>query len=160
MHNKHIFIVDAENAELAIWKVKTELELDESLTSNNWYSVCGAVDTVSGAYTLNDDYRECDELKTIEGINKEINEFISKERYEKLKAQLQESVDKHQWHMAEYYAKQLDGIEVATHTGFDLKKNIVDINEFDKFSFGVTIWTENENNDDLSLFAVIVDFHS
>lgn len=160
MHNKHIFIVDAENAELAISKVKTELELDESLTSNNWYSICGAVDTVSGAYTLNDDYRECDGLKTIEGINKEINEYISKERYDKLKARLQECVDKHEWHMAEYYAKQLDGIEVATHTGFDLKNNIVDINEFDKFSFGVTIWTENENNNDLSLFAVIVDFHS
>lgn len=158
MHNKHIFIVDAENAELAIWRVKTELELDESLTSNNWYSVCGAVDTVSGAYTLNDDYRDCEGLKTIEGINKEISEYISKERYDKLKEQLQESVDKHQWSMAEYYAKQLDGIEVATHTGFDLQKNITGINEFDKFSFGVTIWTENNN--DLPLFAVIVDFHS
>lgn len=158
MHNKHIFIVQADNAELAISQVKTELELDESLTSNNWFTVCGAVDTVSGAYTLNDDYRDCDELKTIEGINKEISEYISKERYDKLKEQLQECVDKHQWHMAGYYANQLDGIEVATHTGFDLKKNIVGINEFDKFSFGVTIWTENNN--DLSLFAVIVDFHS
>ena len=158
MHNKHIFIVQADNAELAISQVMTELELDESLTSNNWFTVCGAVDTVSGAYTLNDDYRDCDELKTIEGINKEINEYIGKERYEKLKAQLQESVDKHQWHMAEYYAQQLDGIEVATHTGFDLQKHIVGINEFDKFSFGVTIWTED--NKDLPLFAVVVDFHS
>ena len=60
--------------------------------------------------------------------------------------------------MAEYYAKQLDGIEVATHTGFDLQKHIVGINEFDKFSFGVTIWTEDSK--DLPLFAVVVDFHS
>ena len=156
MHNNHIFIVDAENAELAISKVKTELELDESLTSNNWFMVLGAVDTISGAYTSDSDYQG--NLKTIEGINKEISEYISKERYDKLKEQLQESVDKHQWSMAEYYAKQLDGIEVATHTGFDLQKNITGINEFDKFSFGVTIWTDNNN--DLSLFAVIVDFHS
>ena len=36
MHNKHIFVVKANNAEMAISRVESEIEGAEFLTSNNW----------------------------------------------------------------------------------------------------------------------------
>ena len=131
MHNAHIFVVKANNAESAILKVETELELDESLTSDNYFSINGAVDLEQNSYTEGDTDtdRAWNNLHTVEGIIKESNEFISKERYAGLKEQLKQCAEQERWFDVERLAKSLDGISYAVNKGFDLSvDNIVHYN--------------------------------
>ena len=162
MHNAHIFVVKANNAELAISKVETELELDESLTSNNWFSIDGAVDLVQNSFTPYDTDRTWDNLHSVEGIIKESKEFVGKERYAGLKEQLKHCAEQERWFDVERLAKSLDGISYAVNKGFDLSAdNIVQFNEYDYFDFGITNWATLSNaKEDDRVFAVIVDFHS
>ena len=162
MHNAHIFIVKAANAELAISKVNTELELDERLTSDNYFSINGAVDLVQNSFTPYDTDRTWDNLHSIEGISKEVNECIAPERYAGLKEQLKLSVEKERWFDVERLAKSLDGISYAVNKGSVFSAdNIIRFNEDDYFDFGVSDWTGFSNDkEDNRVFAVIVDFHS
>lgn len=162
MHNAHIFVVKSANAELAISKVKDELEMDESLTSNNWFSINGAVDLEQNSFTADDTDRTWENLQSVEGIIKESKEFVSKERYAGLKEQLNRSIEREHWFDVERLAKSLDGISYAVNKGFSFSADkITQFNEYDYFDFGITDWTDFRNaKEDDRVFAVIVDFHS
>lgn len=162
MHNAHIFVVKSAKAELAISKVKDELEMDESLTSNNWFSINGAVDLEQNSFTADDTDRTWENLQSIEGIIKESKEFVSKERYAGLKEQLNRSIEREHWFDVERLAKSLDGISYAVNKGFSFSADkITQFNEYDYFDFGITDWTDFRNaKEDDRVFAVIVDFHS
>ena len=162
MHNAHIFVVKANNAELAISKVETELELDESLTSNNYFSIDGAVDLVQNSFTPYDTDRAWEELHSVEGIIKASQEFISNERYAGLKEQINQCTNQERWFDVERLAKSLDGISYAVNKGFSFSADkITQFNEYDYFDFGITNWTDSHNaKEEDRVFAVIVDFHS
>lgn len=163
MHNKHIFAVKANNAEIAISRVENELESAEHLTCNNWWHILGAVDLVSGAYTFNDTDRDYDKLHSIEGIKELFGKYTSKEKYERLIDELENHTSKEEWFEVERCAKELDGIKNAVKGEFVLNADtITEVNADDWFEFGISDWVNvlpNEE-DDVGVYAVIVDFHS
>ena len=163
MHNKHIFIVKANNAELAISRVKGEIEGAEHLTSNNWWHTVGAVDLVQNSFTPDDTDRDYDKLHTVEGITEVINEYAGKDKYARLVQEVKKYTELENWFDVERCAKELDGIRNVAKNGFVLTpEKIMEVNADDWFEFGISDWTEvlyNEEDDD-RVFAVIVDFHS
>ena len=163
MHTKHIFVVKANNAELAISKVNNEFEMCDTLTSDNWWIINGAVDLVSNAYTPNDTDRDFDVLHSIEGIVGELKKFANKETYDKVRNQLLLSMSNEHWDNVISCAKTLDGIKNAVEKNEVVLSadKITEINEYEWFEFGITDWTmvDVDPNDDKGVFAVIVDFH-
>lgn len=160
MHVKHIFVVKADNADEAVNRVEANLESDESLTSDNFWSVVGALDVKKNEYTLYDDSREDERLRTVEGINCVVGKFVDPTSYQKMKEQLALDTVRENWFSVERLAKELDGIKEGVKTAFDITADqIVEVNGWDKLSFGVTDWTTVDNEADGNRFAVIVDFH-
>lgn len=160
MHVKHIFVVKADNVENAVKKVESDLELDESLTSDNYWSVVGALDVKKNEYTFYDTSREDERLRTVEGINSVVGKFIDPAIYQGMKEQLALDTVRENWESVERLAKGLDGIKDALGKGFDITADpLVEVNGWDKLMFGVTDWTTIDDDTASPRFAVIVDFH-
>lgn len=163
MHNRHIFIVKSDTAENAIGTLKYTLYDDESLTCNNWFSIIGALDIKSNKWTENPKEkpdRDDERLHTVEGMNKALNDISSKERFDKLERELLEKVKTKQYFEVANLANKLDGIQGVCDKGVDITKEIIEINPYDKFTFGLSNYDWLGGNEDTELFAVVVDFHS
>lgn len=163
MHNRHIFIVKSDTAENAMGTLKYTLYDDESLTCNNWFSVIGALDIKNNKWTENPKEkpdRDDERLHTVEGMNKALNDISSKERFAKLERELLEKVKTKQYFEVANLANKLDGIQGVCDKGVDITKEIIEINPYDKFTFGLSNYDGLGGNEDTELFAVVVDFHS
>lgn len=163
MHNRHIFIVKSDTAENAISNLDCELSADESLTCNNWFRVIGALDIKNNKWTENpkeEPDRDDERLHTVEGMNKALNDISSKERFEELERELLEKVKTKQYFEVAELANELDGIQGVCDKGVDIRKEIIEINPYDKFTFGLSNYDWLGGNEDTELFAVVVDFHS
>ena len=164
MHNRHIFIMKSDTAENAMTTLEHEFYNDESLTSDNWFRVIGALDIKNNKWIKNPDEdtdRDEERLHTVEGMNKALNDISSKERVAKLERELLEKVKKKQYFEVADLANQLDGIQGASEKGVDIRKEIIEINPYDKFTFGLSNYDFLAfNEEDTELFAVVVDFHS
>ena len=54
MHVLNIRVVKEKNIDEAIWRVENSYDNDESLTSDNYYTICGVLDMSRDKYVVID----------------------------------------------------------------------------------------------------------
>lgn len=162
MHTKHIIVVKANNAELAMSKVDDLLLGCPWLTEDNWHSIVGVVNMNNNQYTFGDTSRDIPKLHSIEGIVEVVKEFANKERYEAVMKTLYDHAKAENWFSVRKLAEELDYQWNVVKYGFDFSVDKITEVAPERFDmFGVTDWTDlrNDDKEDTETFAVVVDFH-
>lgn len=177
MHNLHLCVVRAANAEDAEDAVESALE--DWGDENNWYTICGSVSEDDVVHTT-DEGRYCpDELNSIVGINEWFRRLVgsphigvfdnddSQAIFDTLRKLLNRET-MHDWlplYRLRQYIQHLEAAAYADLTKPDIVLNVLE-HEFkcwDLAEVGVTHINEpnaHANKDNGKLFVVFVDMHS
>lgn len=166
MHNLHLILVSAENAEDACDVV--ESHISDFGNENNWRSICGCVSQDDEVHIINDGRYPPDADDTIEKINKMVVGWLTPyASTDKLiialndgSKKLSDITDYMDWLRLESYADHMQNVALLG------KKDSFDILAGDEFKscefdeVGVTDITEGERIEGNKLYVVFVDMHS
>jgi hypothetical protein len=158
MHVLNIRVVKEKNIDEAIWRVENSYDNDESLTSDNYYTICGVLDMSRDKYVVIDKERDWNMFNCCKDVVKEVLEYANEKTYKQLKSELETAMKKKQWSRVYEVSEELEDIEPIIQGGFKFDKD--NITEFapwkvDTFSITDMRYLGGEGK----TYAVVVDMH-
>lgn len=158
MHCNSIRVINAKDVKTAVAHIENDLDMDESLTSDNWWNAIGVLNLNTKEYTKIAKDRDDQRLHTIGGIKEVVQEIASKERYERLQLDMMCAIKQEDWDTVRINALELDDIKHIVKNGFKFSaKEITELAPCRIDTFSITDMTDRDSKEDT--FAVILDFH-
>ena len=165
-HNIHVFLTNKDK-DLG----GAMLTVDNTLIENmpdfcDYFRILGAIDLKTDEYKewMNTVGENWSEIKSKNDLEEFANRLYSKERWDRLKSDLDRLIKSELFWNAKYVCKELDGISYAKSLGFPKWSANPDkafaINDGYYHLTGISDWRSIGDKNKKEVYAVIVDFHS
>lgn len=158
MHCNSIRVIRAKDVKTAVARIESDLDMDESLTSNNWWKTVGVLNLNTKKYTKIEEESDDQRLHTIGGIKELVQEIAGKDRYERLQLDMMCAIKREDWDTVRINALELDDIKSIVKNGFKFSaEDITELAPCRVDTFSITDMRDRDSKEDT--FAVILDFH-